>query len=112
MLKLEHELAQRSSSSSAQAGNYWAQTVYGYPPKPVRLDPEESVTRTYYRGNCERNSELFNNGNYLTAIFRVNLCDQQHYPLEIGDPVPADGLLLRWEIERARARPTCSIPRS
>ena len=79
----------------------WSDTVYGYPPKPVRMDRPKRLAATYYRGNCERNPELFNHGNYLTSIFRVSLCDSEHRPLGVGDAVPQDGVLLRCEIQRA-----------
>ncbi len=79
----------------------WGMTVYGYPPKPVRMDRPKRLAATYYRGNCERNPELFNNGHYLTSIFHVSLCDSQHQPLAVGDVVPRDGAFLRCEIERA-----------
>ncbi len=84
-----------------QTNSAWTHTIYGWPPKPVRFDGPPQVNRTYYRGNCERNPELFNGGNYLTATFRVSLCDGQRRPLEIGQPIPTDDILLRCEIDRA-----------
>jgi len=80
----------------------WVHTVYGYPPVPIRPDQPPEITRTYYRGNCERNPQLFNGGNYLTAIFRVTVCDDEHQTLKIGDPFPKQGQLwIRVETERA-----------
>jgi hypothetical protein len=99
-LKVDHELA-RLTADRTQAKSPWAGTVYGYPPKPVRSDHPKQVSGTYYRGNCERNPELFNGGNYLTATFRVGLCDSQHRQLAVGDPPPEGGLFVRVEIERA-----------
>ncbi len=83
----------------------WSKTVFGYPPMPIRPDHPKQVAGTYYRGNCERNKELFNNGNYLTATFRVNLCDAEGNVIGEGDPIPADGLYVYVEIERAPGTP-------
>lgn len=81
--------------------NPWAHTVFGYPPKPVRLDRPKQISGVYYRGNCERNEELFNGGNYLTAIFRIALVDDKRQEVQLGSPWPAGGLFVRMEIERA-----------
>lgn len=99
-LKIEDQLA-AFEIKRAEAKSPWSGTVYGWPPKPVRPDHPKQVAGTYYRGNCERNPELFNGGNYLTAIFRVNLCDAEHRPLDVGDPLPAGGVFVYVEIERA-----------
>jgi hypothetical protein len=99
-LKINRELAkvtvERNSVKSP-----WVGTVYGYPPKPVRPRQPKQVSGTYYRGNCERNEALFNGGNYLTSTFHVRLCDRAEQPINVGDPIPADGVYLRCEIERA-----------
>ncbi len=79
----------------------WARTVYGSPPRPIRPDHPKAISMTYYRGNCERNEQLFNGGNYLTATFRVDLCDALRQPARVGDPVSESGWLVRLEIERA-----------
>jgi hypothetical protein len=68
---------------------------------PFRPDHPKQLAGTYYRGNCERNPDLFNNGNYLTATFRIELCDSEHRPVAVGDPLPTGGLMVRVEIERA-----------
>jgi len=96
----ERDKLRRSAALNAPT---WANTVYGNPPKPVRSRGlEKGVSRTYYRGNCERNPELFNGGNYLTAVFYTNLCNARHEPIEPGETVPPDEeIFLRWEIERA-----------
>jgi mono/diheme cytochrome c family protein len=88
------EIKNRNTSS-------WAKTVFGYPPKPIRSPGPKHLSATYYRGNCERNEKLFNGGNYLTCTFHINLCDRNHQPVHVGDPVPPDGLFVRCEIERA-----------
>ncbi|MEX0978487.1 MAG: c-type cytochrome domain-containing protein, partial [Pirellulales bacterium] len=100
VLKINRKLAQ-AEVSRARVESPWSATVYGWPPKPVRPDRPKQITATYYRGNCERNPELFNGGNYLTAIFRVSLCDKDRRQLEVGKPLAEGGVFLRIEIERA-----------
>jgi mono/diheme cytochrome c family protein len=78
-----------------------SRTVFGWPLKPVRPNHARRVAGTYYRGNCERNPELFNGGNYLTAIFRISLCDARHEAVQVGSPAPAEGLFVKMELERA-----------
>jgi hypothetical protein len=74
---------------------------FGDPPIPPRMNHPKAVSRTYYRGNCERNPSLFNGGNYCTCFFRVGYCSRDGRPLDVGDRVPEDGLAIRFEIERA-----------
>ncbi len=99
-LGVEAELAKWKAMGARYASS-WTRTIYGYPPKPLRPGHDKQIAGTYYRGNCERNPELFNNGNYLTATFRVSLCDAAHGPIQLGDALPPQGLLLRMELERA-----------
>jgi hypothetical protein len=100
VLTIDHKLA-KAEVSRARVESPWSATVYGWPPKPVRRDRPKQIAGTYYRGNCERNPELFNGGNYLTAIFRVSLCDKDHRQLGVGQPLVDGGVFLRVEIERA-----------
>jgi mono/diheme cytochrome c family protein len=90
-----------AQESRARAESSWSKTPFGYPPVPIRPDQPKQVAGTYYRGNCERNPGLFNGGNYLTAIFRVSVCDSKHQSVQVGDPIPSDGLFVRMELERA-----------
>jgi mono/diheme cytochrome c family protein len=83
----------------------WSKTVFGYPPVPIRPDHPKQLAGTYYRGNCERNKELFNGGNYLTATFHIKLCDQGGKALTTGDAVPESGLFVDFEIVRAPGTP-------
>ena len=99
-VKISTELARAQGELNSRQSP-WFKTVYGYPPKPVRPDHPKQVSGTYYRGNCERNPELFNNGNYLTAIFRLALCDSRHEPIVVGDAAEPADLYVRIEIERA-----------
>lgn len=75
--------------------------VYGDPPTPIRPSHPKRLGGEYYRGNCERGAGLFNGGNYRTATFRIGLCDSGGQPLNVGDSVPAGGLFVRLEIDRA-----------
>ncbi len=98
--KLDRDLAQLRIQKSI-TDDPWSRTIFGSPPIPIRLDEPKQISGTYYRGNCERSSQLFNHGNYLTAIFRISLCDDQHQPLHLGDPLPKGGVYVRLELERA-----------
>lgn len=91
----------KSRMVAQQQANPWTHTVFGYPPKPVRFDRPKQISGVYYRGNCERNEELFNGGNYLTSIFRIALVDARHDEVSLGSPWPEGGLFVRMEIERA-----------
>lgn len=75
--------------------------TYGDPPMPFRPGHAKRLRGTYYRGNCERSPELFNYGNYLTAMFHVSLCDAAEKPIDFGDQVAGRELFVRFEIERA-----------
>lgn len=104
MLGRDRQLSDQLSKSRMAVQlqtNPWAHTVFGYPPKPVRFDRPKQISGVYYRGNCERNEELFNGGNYLTAIFRIALVDDKHQEVQLGSPWPPGGLFVRMELERA-----------
>lgn len=74
---------------------------FGDPPKPYRPDVPKTVDATYWRGNCERNDDLFNGGRYRTSTLHLSLCGADRTPLGIGDAVPEEGLLVRFDIKRA-----------
>ncbi len=103
-LHTDEQLA-RLQAVNARHQSSWSKTVFGYPPVPVRPNHPIRVAGTYYRGNCERNPELFNNGHYLTATFHVHLCDAKGNVVGVGDPIPAEGLYVYFEIERAPGTP-------
>lgn len=65
------------------------------PPHPPRLGGE------YYRGNDERNPELFNGGFYRTAVMRVALCRKDRSVLAWGDEVHGPTAWIKFEIEQA-----------
>jgi len=100
LIEVETELAAVTPNRES-AASPWSNTIYGFPPKPIRPDHPKQVAGTYYRGNCERNPSLFNGGNYLTATFHVSLCDAQRRQLDVDKPIPPDGIFVRLEIERA-----------
>jgi hypothetical protein len=97
---MEDELT-RLRSAQHQGEDLWTKTVFGNPPVPIRPSVPKQLSGVYYRGNCERNPALFNNGNYLTATFRIQLCDTSGNPAAVGDPVSADGYRVHIELERA-----------
>ncbi len=96
---LEAELTKLVAQRAVEH-NRWAPSIYGYPPVPFRPEHPKRLSGTYYRGNCERNKNLFNGGNYLTATFQIALCDADHRQIELGDTVSGP-LLAHVEIERA-----------
>jgi hypothetical protein len=55
----------------------------------------------YYRGNDERNPELFNGGYYRTASMEVGLLDSNHKQLQWGDKASSNELYIRLDIKRA-----------
>jgi mono/diheme cytochrome c family protein len=69
--------------------------------KPRRPSHPKQLSGNYYRGNCERDPELFNNGNYLTASFRIALCDARKEVLQVNDIVMPGKLYVRFDLERA-----------
>jgi mono/diheme cytochrome c family protein len=91
----------RLEAGYEKARSPWTRSIFGWPPVPIRPDHPRQVAGTYYRGNCERHADLFNGGNYLTATFRIHLCDDNERAVGVGDPLPPGGLFLRVEIERA-----------
>ncbi len=103
-LHTDERLAQLETIN-ARNDSPWSKTVFGYPPVPIRPDHPKRLAGTYYRGNCERNKELFNGGNYLTATFQLQLCDAGGTALAAGDAVPETGLFVDFEIVRAPGTP-------
>ncbi len=78
---------------------------FGNPPVPHRtLDAPTALSRTYYRGNCERDPKLVYGGNYRTASLHIFLVDGDGDRVDVGDQLP-DQLLIRYEIERAPGTP-------
>jgi|GEM_PF-574879 len=99
--QIERLSAERDELNRKLEHRYKPTEVYGNPPVPIRPNHPTRLQGTYYRGNCERNPQLFNGGHYLTARIHVALCDAEQQPLNVGDPVPKDGFTIRFEIERA-----------
>ncbi len=69
------------------------------PPRPKHL---KQLGGTYYRGNDERDTRLFNGGFYRTAAMHLKLADADGKKLNWGDQVGAGQLYVELEIERAK----------
>ena len=69
---------------------------------PERIRHKKSLAKTYYRGNCEYNDKLYNQGNYRTATFQLWLSDANGNRLKVGDPLPNDQYLIQLEMTRAK----------
>ncbi len=69
------------------------------PPRPKHV---KQLGGTYYRGNDERDTRLFNGGFYRTATMHLRLADADGKKLNWGDQVGAGLLYLELEIERAK----------
>ncbi len=62
---------------------------FGNPPQPpFPHDSGPSLKKRYYRGNDERDPELFNGGNYLTCTFDIAVVDETGTVLEPGTRRP------------------------
>lgn len=95
--KLERELTHYAGKDSITA-------LFGNPPIPFRPEHPAALSHTYYRGNCERSSRLFNNGNYRTAEMTVSLRDSLSEDLiEADSNVTGRELMIRFELLRSRA---------
>jgi len=68
--------------------------------EPLRPQHPPRLGGTYYRGNDERSTELYNGGFYRTATFEIHLADAEGRPLAWGDRLP-DRPHLRFVIERS-----------
>jgi hypothetical protein len=97
-VELRAELSKLTEPSSVEDSIV---KLFGDPPVPFRPSHPSRLGGEYYRGNCERNPNLYNNGNYCTAVMRLTLCDANRRPLARGDRALHDALLIHYEIERA-----------
>ena len=68
---------------------------------PLRIRHKKSLAKTYYRGNCEYNDKLYNQGNYRTATFQLWLSDTSGNRLDVDDRLP-DEYLIQLEMTRAK----------
>ena len=94
---LQHQLHLKQLEDEIHFATFYD---FGYPPVPKRADTAKRVTGTYYRGNDERSSKLFNEGNYRTATFHVSLCDIDGNQIDFGDEIPDGDLFVKLDIER------------
>ncbi len=97
----EATITKQSKEIAGFKGTLDMKTQYGDPPIPYRSDHPAALSYVYYRGNCERNSELFNDGNYRTAELHISLKDTNGRLVEAGDPVLEDGLVIHFELHRS-----------
>jgi YHS domain-containing protein len=78
---------------------------FGDPPRPARPDVPKRLKASFYRGNDERDGELFNGGNYRTATFGLSLRGADGREFAYGDDAGGQELFLRLNIERAAHTP-------
>ncbi len=100
-LREDHEELQTRIVNIAATQGIEHKHIFGSPPKPFRPDQEVGLSSTYFRGNCERQLNLYNGGNYRTATLHLRLCDAKRKPVSLGDLVPEDGYVLELIIEKA-----------
>ena len=74
---------------------------YGEPLIPSHPKNGPSLQSKFYRGNDERNPNLYNGGNYRTAEFDIGLCDNEGNPISYNSQVSEDDLFLKVTISRA-----------
>jgi len=67
----------------------------------IRPRHATGLTKTYYRGNCETNFDLWNQGNYCTAMFDLQLTDANGTHVAVGDPLPDGELFIHFTMRRA-----------
>lgn len=78
---------------------------FGDPPTPPRPPWDKRLESTYYRGNDERNTRLFNNGNYRTATFHIDVRTQDGRALTYGAAPGDQEVFVRLEVVRAPFTP-------
>ncbi len=98
---LRQEMARLVGRTQGLGGGITVEMIYGSPPVPFRPNQPRRLGGEYYRGNCERSDQLFNRGAYRTATFYLSLHDMKGKKLKVDSGVPADGLQVRLDIERA-----------
>ena len=78
---------------------------YGTPPRPRRMAGPKKLASTYYRGNDERDDELWNRGHYLTATLDVSIRTDDKPAVQPGDQVGGKHPALRVRITRGPHTP-------
>ena len=74
---------------------------YGTPLIPAISKQQPSLRKTYYRGNDERNPALYNGGNYRTAEFTIDLCNNLNEPANYDELINSKDLYLRVRIMKS-----------
>jgi hypothetical protein len=78
---------------------------YGYPPIPARPKIPARLEATFYRGNDERSSQLWNRGFYRTTDFKLDLCDADGKTITYGDELKPTEQFFRIRVIRAPGTP-------
>ena len=73
---------------------------YGEPLIPAISKLPASISKTYYRGNDERNPGLYNGGNYRTAEFTIDLCNNSNEKIIYNSSIDHKNLFLRVTITK------------
>ena len=74
---------------------------YGTPLIPAISRQKPSLKKTYFRGNDERNPALYNGGNYRTAEFTIDLCNNLNEPANYDELINSKDLYLRVRIMKS-----------
>ncbi len=75
---------------------------YGFPPRPRQTgNRDHHLSRTYYRGNDERHSQMFNGGQYRTVTFSLQLETEDGTAIDFGESLVGIQPYLRVTFERA-----------
>ena len=102
---LDEQVTSLRKKVGSLSGRPDTETLFGDPPVPRRPIHSPALGHTYYRGNCERNPELFNNGNYRTAEMAVQLCEVDGTPVISRADVDGRPLIIRLTIRRSPSTP-------
>ena len=76
------------------------------PPKVARPLHPKRLGGTYYRGNDERSSQLFNDGFYRTANMEVLLVDGDGNTVDYDTHADRDSLAIEYRFQRAKGATT------
>lgn len=74
---------------------------YGDPLIPSPPMSKPSLKSKYYRGNDERNPNLYNGGNYRTSEFYIDLCNNEGQSVNYNSQISAENLFIRVAIKRS-----------
>ncbi len=101
---LHAHLAHKINAKDTELENQLHSTTfleYGDPLIPSRPKGDPSLQSKYYRGNDERNPNLYNGGNYRTSEFYIDLCNNEGQSVNYDSQVSAENLFIRVAIKRS-----------